>query len=68
MKYVQEYEEKLLRQRDNLAHLKAETSRDRENPLDFESSIMIASPSGNSIAEEEEMKHSGTYDRRENEP
>lgn len=68
MKYVQEYEEKLLRQRDNLAHLRGETSRERENPLDLESSIMIASPSGNSIVEEEELPHSGTYDRRENEP
>lgn len=35
MKYVQEYEEKLLRQRDNLAHLRGETSRERENPLDL---------------------------------
>lgn len=68
MKYVQEYEEKLLRQRDSLAHLRGEASRDRENPLDLESSIMVASPSGHSIVEEEEMKHSGTYDRREIEP
>ena len=52
MKYVQEYEEKLLRQRDNLAHLRGETSRERENPLDLESSIMVASPSGNSLVEE----------------